>query len=45
MGHGGGIYIWFGVRGLGGIGWGWGLDSGVACPRGRDLDFPRRRRR
>jgi hypothetical protein len=30
MGHGSGIYIWFGVRGLGGIGRLWGLDR--QCP-------------
>ena len=30
MGHGGRIYIWFGVRGLGGIGRLWGLDR--QCP-------------
>jgi hypothetical protein len=30
MGHGDRIYIWFGVRGLGGIGRPWGLDK--QCP-------------
>ena len=33
MGHGCTNYDWFEVKGLGGIGWGWGLDRSFGRPR------------